>query len=51
MSRYTRRRPQEPASPQVSRLLVLAYVIAAVIALGAGVVWLLWLYFGGRTPN
>jgi hypothetical protein len=51
MSRYTRRRPQGPASPQVSRLLILAYVIAAVIGLVAGVIWLVWLSLGGRMPS
>jgi hypothetical protein len=51
MSRYTRRKPQEPASREVSRLLVLAYLIAAVVGLIAGAIWLVWLSLGGRMSN
>jgi hypothetical protein len=38
----------EPASPEVSRLLVVAYLIAAAVGLIAGVIWVLWHLLGGR---
>jgi|EndMetStandDraft_3_1072993.scaffolds.fasta_scaffold1217274_2 hypothetical protein len=37
-----RHRDTSPASPGLSRLLVLAYLIAALLGLAAGVAWMGW---------
>jgi len=37
-----RRREEEPASPEFTRLLVLAFGIAALIGLGGGLVLVAW---------
>jgi hypothetical protein len=54
MSRHTPRKreeEEEPASAEVSRLLVIGFLIAAGLGLLAGLVWIAWNLLGGRVPN
>jgi hypothetical protein len=37
-----RREPDEEPGVDVSRLLVLAFVVAAILGLGTGIVWVGW---------
>jgi hypothetical protein len=39
---YRKEAEEEPASAEVSRLLVLGFVIAALLGLAMGTVWIIW---------
>jgi hypothetical protein len=39
---HRREEEEQPVSPDVGRLIVLGFVVAALLGLGFGVVWIVW---------
>ncbi len=39
---YRKEAEEEPVSPEISRLIILGFVVAALLGLATGTVWIIW---------